>query len=96
METCGLVVYESRDPNLQLFENLTHYKLGGITNGHDVVAAYLHTIYPAPLVNTVLAVADIAPRPAEYQITPLGDTMYVLVQIIRAIPSSIAKLFFKK
>ena len=96
METYGLVVYQSRDQNLQLFENPTHYILGGVTNGHDVVAAYLHTIYPAPLVNTVLAVADIAPRPAEYQTTPIGDMMYVLVQIIRAIPSSIAQLFINR
>jgi hypothetical protein len=67
--------------------------LGGITNGHDLVAAYLHANYPAPLVNTILAVADVAPRPAEYQTTALGDTVYVLLQVIRAIPSTIVQWF---
>ncbi|KAJ6111915.1 hypothetical protein N7523_007976 [Penicillium sp. IBT 18751x] len=69
---------------------------GGITNGHDLIAAYLYTIYPTPLVNTVLAVADIALRPPEYQSTTFGDTIYVVVQIIRAIPSLIAQSFMKK
>ncbi|KAJ5198081.1 uncharacterized protein N7498_007198 [Penicillium cinerascens] len=69
---------------------------GGVTNGHDLVAAYLRAKYPAPLVNTVLAVADVTPRPVRYQTAALTDTIYVLFQIIRAIPSSIVQLFRNK
>lgn len=69
---------------------------GGITNGHDLVAAYLRANYPTPLVNTVLAAADLAPRETEYQTVAISDTAYILLQIIRAIPKSILQLFQNK
>lgn len=69
---------------------------GGITNGHDLVAAYLRAHYPAPLVNTVLAAADLVPRAMEYQTAALSDTAYILLQILRAIPSSILQMFQNK
>ncbi|KAJ5459817.1 uncharacterized protein N7458_001369 [Penicillium daleae] len=65
---------------------------GGITNGHDLVAEYLRENYPAPLVNTVLGAADLAPRSLHYQTTATRDSAFFGWQIIRAIPSSILRM----
>ena len=55
---------------------------GGITNGRDLVAAYLCEKFPAPLVNVVLATADV-PRP-DYG--SWMDRGYMLWQVVRAVP----------
>ncbi|KAJ5592461.1 hypothetical protein N7537_009365 [Penicillium hordei] len=60
---------------------------GGITNGHDLVAGYLREHYPAALVNTILVAADIPSRPAAYASSARSDTLYVLWQVIRALPN---------
>jgi putative intracellular protease/amidase len=66
---------------------------GGITNGHDLVIAYLREHYPAALVNTILVAADIPVRPAKYASSATSDTAYVLWQVIRAIPNALGRLF---
>ncbi|KAJ5864691.1 uncharacterized protein N7529_006607 [Penicillium soppii] len=65
---------------------------GGITNGHDLVAGYLRENYPAALVNTILATADIPPRPAAYGSTTTSDFAYVLWQVVRAVPNMLFRL----
>ncbi|KAJ5472980.1 hypothetical protein N7530_006981 [Penicillium desertorum] len=62
---------------------------GGITNGHDLVAAYLREHYPAALVNTILVAADIPSRPAAYATPAMSDTLYILWQVIRAVPNAV-------
>ncbi|KAJ5372617.1 DJ-1 domain InhA-type [Penicillium concentricum] len=69
---------------------------GGITNGHDLVIAYLREHYPAALVNTILVAADIPSRPAAYASSATGDTAYVLWQVIRALPNALSRLFSGK
>ncbi|KAJ5210776.1 DJ-1 domain InhA-type [Penicillium cf. griseofulvum] len=69
---------------------------GGITNGHDLVIAYLREHYPAALVNTILVAADIPVRPAAYASSAAGDTAYVLWQVIRALPNALSRLFSGK
>ena len=76
---------------LLLISSLTG-ALGGVTNGHDLVAEYLRENYPAPLVNTVLGAADIAHRSLQYQTTATRDSAFFMWQIIRAIPSSIMRM----
>lgn len=44
----------------------------------------------------MLAAADLAPRPIEYQTTAISDTAYILLQILRAIPNSIMQMFQNK
>ncbi|KAK2873277.1 hypothetical protein FQN49_002467 [Arthroderma sp. PD_2] len=39
---------------------------GGVTNGNDLVAAYLRENCPLPLVNEILAIADVGDRKIEY------------------------------
>ncbi|CAI7625429.1 unnamed protein product [Penicillium discolor] len=69
---------------------------GGITNGHDLVAGYLRKHYPAALVNTILVAADIPSRPAAYASSARIDTLYVLWQVIRALPNTVIRLFSGK
>jgi hypothetical protein len=67
--------------------------IGGITNGHDLVAGYLREHYPAALVNTILVAADIPSRPAAYATPAVSDTLYILWQIIRAVPNAVVGWF---
>ncbi|KAM0795133.1 ThiJ/PfpI family protein [Usnea florida] len=39
---------------------------GGITNGQDMVAAYIREKWPGPLAEAMLAAADVGDRPQEY------------------------------
>ncbi|OOQ81828.1 ThiJ/PfpI family protein [Penicillium brasilianum] len=80
------------DDTLRVTRDGNLWMCGGITNGHDLVAEYLRENYPAPLVNTVLGAADVAPRPLQYQTTATCDSAFFVWQIIRAIPSSILRM----
>ncbi|EEQ27589.1 hypothetical protein McanCB56680_001011 [Microsporum canis] len=40
---------------------------GAVTNGNDLVAAYLRENCPLPLVNAILAIADVGERKLEYE-----------------------------
>ncbi|KAJ5153282.1 uncharacterized protein N7482_009760 [Penicillium canariense] len=86
-------------PDTKLWDDtmrVTHdgnlWMCGGITNGHDLVAEYLRENYPVPLVNTVLAAADVVSRPLQYQTTAIRDSAFFMWQIIRSIPSSIIRM----
>ena len=70
--------------------------IAGITNGHDLVAGYLREHYSAALVNTILVAADIPSRPAAYASSVRSDTLYVLWQVIRALPNAVIQLFTGK
>ncbi|KAJ5334864.1 hypothetical protein N7452_007267 [Penicillium brevicompactum] len=70
-------------------ENL--WSCGGITNGHDLVAAYLRENYPAPLVNFVLALADVTERPKAYADAMAVDFGFMLWQVIKAVPNYLLK-----
>ncbi|KAJ5280643.1 hypothetical protein N7478_006015 [Penicillium angulare] len=70
----------TRDGNL--------WMCGGITNGHDLVVEYLRENYPAPLVNTILTAAEISPRPLKYAKGPTGDFMWMVWQVLCALPYS--------
>ncbi|KAJ5618230.1 hypothetical protein N7528_006873 [Penicillium herquei] len=66
----------TRDGNL--------WMCGGITNGHDLVIEYLREKYPAPLVNTILAAAEISPRPLKYTNGPTRDFLWMFWQVLWA------------
>lgn len=68
-------------------------RIGGITNGHDLVAGYLREHYPAALVNTILVAADIPSRPPAYATPAMSDTLYILWQVIRAVPNAVIGWF---
>lgn len=42
---------------------------GGVTNGQDMVAAYIRAKWPGPTAETVLAVADVSDRGDEYRVS---------------------------
>ncbi|KAJ5800939.1 uncharacterized protein N7518_003007 [Penicillium psychrosexuale] len=86
------------DERVRVVRDGNLWTCGGITNGHDLVIAYLRDHYPAALVNTILAAADITPRPAAYATSATGetDTVYVLWQVIKAFSKTAVWFFGKK
>ncbi|KAJ5970648.1 uncharacterized protein N7479_000566 [Penicillium vulpinum] len=83
------------DDSLRVARDGNLWTSGGITNGHDLVIAYLREHYPAALVNTILLAADIPSRPTAYASSATGDTVYVLWQVLRALPNAMIRLFGK-
>lgn len=69
-----------------------NYQTGGITNGHDLIAEYLRENYPTPLVNAVLAMADVGGRSIAYETPAVGDTGVFLWQVLRALPGYMLKI----
>ncbi|KAF1951524.1 class I glutamine amidotransferase-like protein [Byssothecium circinans] len=57
---------------------------GGITNGMDMVAVYMKNKWPGPLSDTVLALADVEVRPAEYGQGKVGFIASFMLLIARA------------
>ena len=86
---CGRSVSES---NFWLSCLFLLVSLGGVTNGHDLMAEYLRENYPAAVVNTVLGAADVTPRALEYDTSATRDSAFFMWQIVRAIPSSILRM----
>ncbi|KAJ5154568.1 ThiJ/PfpI family protein [Penicillium coprophilum] len=80
------------DDSVRVVRDGNLWTSGGITNGHDLVIAYLREHYPAALVNIILVAADIPSRPVAYASSATGDTFYVLWQIIRALPNAVGRL----
>lgn len=72
------------------------YMSGGITNGNDAVAQYLRDNYPAPLVNTILHVAEIDARPMQYQSQSSRDVLYIVLQAILSFPHLLLQIFQTK
>jgi len=65
---------------------------GGITNGHDLVAEYLRETYPNALVNTILAMADVAERSLKYERAVTRENIFFLWQFMKALPSVMFKM----
>jgi hypothetical protein len=63
--------------------------IGGITNGNDLVAAYLRhsTRFPNPLVEIVLGMVDVGDREQEYS---QGYTTFVLKAVYNALRAWLA------
>jgi hypothetical protein len=57
---------------------------GGITNGLDMVAAYLREKYPGPLSDTVCMLADVGDRGQEYRTGKVVSNGLWLWAIVRA------------
>ncbi|KAF3491305.1 ThiJ/PfpI family protein [Arthroderma uncinatum] len=54
------------DNSVRVVKDGNIWTSGGVTNGNDLVAAYLRENFPLPLVNTILAMADVGDRKLEY------------------------------
>ncbi|KAI2758780.1 hypothetical protein DTO006G1_6177 [Penicillium roqueforti] len=86
------------DERVRVVRDGNLWTCGGITNGHDLVIAYLRDHYPALLVNTILAAADITPRPVAYatSATEDTDTVYAVWRVIKAFSKAVVWFFGKK
>ncbi|MCJ1453486.1 hypothetical protein MMC28_003833 [Mycoblastus sanguinarius] len=56
----------------------------GITNGLDMVAAYVRENWPGPTAEAVLAMADVGERGEQYGSSKAGENAWWLWQILRA------------
>lgn len=65
--------------------------LGGITNGQDLVAAYIRETWPGPTTEAVLAAADVGDRGAEYRTGQAAENVWWLWQISRGWIMSLRK-----
>ncbi|KAJ5766855.1 ThiJ/PfpI family protein [Penicillium nucicola] len=66
---------------------------GGITTGFDLVLEYLRENYPAPLVNEIIAQAEITPRPVHYSSS--ANAASVLWQMVKALPNTMLQILRK-
>jgi len=66
-----------------MISNILTKRLGGITNGHDMVAAYIREKWPGPTTEAVLAAADVGDRGAEYRTGQAAENVWWLWQIFR-------------
>jgi len=57
---------------------------GGITNGQEMVAAYLRAKFPGPTTEVVLALAEVGERGVNYSVGSTGNTLWWLWQILRS------------
>ncbi|KAF2502879.1 class I glutamine amidotransferase-like protein [Lophium mytilinum] len=57
---------------------------GGVTNGQDMVAAYIRQRWPGPLAEVVCRLADVGDRGVEYEIGAVRENGFWLWQILRA------------
>ncbi|KAG9238656.1 PfpI endopeptidase-like protein [Amylocarpus encephaloides] len=62
----------------------TFWSSGGITNGQEMVAAYLRHNYPSPTTEMVLAMADVGEKGIDYSQSKAGMNIWFVFQIIRA------------
>ncbi|KAJ5183987.1 hypothetical protein N7492_001603 [Penicillium capsulatum] len=84
------------DENSRFTRDGKLYMSGGITNGNDAVAQYLRDNYAAPLVNTILHVAEIDPRPTKYSSHSTRDVLYIVLQAILSFPHLLLQMFRAK
>jgi hypothetical protein len=63
---------------------LTGMAQGGITNGHEMVAAYIRENFPGPAAEAALAMADVGDKGSEYTNSRSGETFWWLWQILKA------------
>jgi hypothetical protein len=58
-------------------------KTGTITNGNDMIAAFLKQLYPGPLSKTVCAIADVGDRGQDFP--PENENVTIKQNMISAI-----------
>lgn len=63
---------------------LTCY-IAGITNGQDMVAAYIRESWPGPAANAVLAMADVGGRSVEYDNSRAVEGAWFGWQVLKAL-----------
>lgn len=56
----------------------------GITNGQDMVAAYIREKWPGPTAEAILAMADVGDRPQEYGSSRVSNNVWWLWTVVRA------------
>jgi len=82
---CKFIPIPSPSPS-----SIYSHRLGGITNGQDMVAAYLHDLHehtvtiPKELADLVCAMADVGGRGQDYDNTSAGETAFWLWLIIKS------------
>lgn len=67
-----------------MVRSITKGLVAGITNGQDMVGAYIRERFPGPLSETVLAMADVGDRNQEYDGGVARMNMFFVWQILRA------------
>ena len=87
MGKCGAVVGSTRGFSWSRDSDNKHgadvWIVGGITNGQDMVAAYVRERWPGPTVEAILAMADVGDRGVEYGTGQAVDNMWWLWQTFR-------------
>jgi hypothetical protein len=63
----------------------TNAAQGGITNGLEMIAAFIKEKYPGPLSETICAMADVGDKGETYDTKGSVDTAWWLGQILRAL-----------
>lgn len=58
--------------------------IGGVTNGQEMVAAYLREKFPGPVSNSVIAMADVGTKGIDYEHHSMFETVWWLWQIVKA------------
>ncbi|KAF4635489.1 hypothetical protein G7Y89_g2596 [Cudoniella acicularis] len=58
---------------------------GGITNGQEMVAAYLREKFPGPVTNTVIGMADVGSKGINYEKHSWIDNLWWAWQILKAV-----------
>lgn len=58
---------------------------GGITNGQEMVAAYLRDTLPGPVTEAVIVMADVGDKGINYTKNKTSETVWWLWQILRAL-----------
>ena len=56
----------------------------GVTNGQDMVAAYIRNKWPGPTAEAVLAMADVGDRPQAYESGKAMNNAWWLWTLVRA------------
>lgn len=59
--------------------------IGGITNGQEMVGAYLRHNFPGPTTEAVLAMADVGEKGVYYTDGKVSNNVWWLWQILRAV-----------
>ena len=82
----GLVVSFSDLREVSLyFMLLLMSRIGGITNGQEMVAEYIRENFSGPAANAVLAMADVGTKGINYPTGKSRETLWWLWQILRSI-----------
>jgi len=70
---------------------LTKRNLGGITNGQEMVAAYLREKLPGPVSEAVIAMSDVGEKGINYTTGRAQENAWWLWQILKSVVMGIGK-----